>query len=158
MASRLSGFSTPIFGVQWEPPKVDVDVAFEILTHLENCRVLYYPYDAEDRNHVVQSVLQIRRVLNDAIAAGGLRGELSDHLRAMRSACIRFLDAVGVDPDGGIYVPDLANSFAFNDFILNQSLGVLRGTFGLRIAAIGTVFGLEPEEGLATILPEDSSD
>lgn len=47
IANRLTGFSTPIFGLQWTPAKLDQDVAREVIVFLEDKRSLYSPYEAE---------------------------------------------------------------------------------------------------------------
>ena len=97
IAARLNGFSTPIFGVQWQPPTVDVDVARRIITFLEDRRVLYSSYTNEVPEQCVQSVLQIRAFLTEVLGNGGIAKELAAPLRLMRGHCIRFLNRVGAN-------------------------------------------------------------
>ena len=55
IAARLNGFSTPIFGVSWNPPTADRDVAHRVLTDLEARRVLYQDHPREVSEDVVSS-------------------------------------------------------------------------------------------------------
>ena len=43
IATRLTGISTPIFGVSWTPAQSDVDAVRRTLVFLEDRRVLYAP-------------------------------------------------------------------------------------------------------------------
>ena len=67
LASRLNGVQIPIFGVQWTPPEPERKVVRDVLTVLEDRRVLYNPCAWELEDEVIQSVLRIRDVLTDAI-------------------------------------------------------------------------------------------
>lgn len=94
IASRLTGFSTPVFGVSWDPAQSDVEVVRRVLSFLEDRRVLYAPDDAEVPSHCVESVLHIREYLTDELGRGGVPIDVADSLRAMRAACRKFLDGV----------------------------------------------------------------
>jgi hypothetical protein len=152
IASRVNGISCPIFGVSWSPPVLDRDVARSIVAFLEDRRVLYEPSEVEVRSHCIDSVLQIRQTLTDALRDGRIAEDLADHLRAMRAACRRFLEAAGSDRDSDLWsyrdgVPGL------HDWRLNQALGELRGTFGVHVAQIAVKYGIDVEDRLAAILP-----
>jgi hypothetical protein len=49
------GFSTPIFGVSWDPPTVDRSVARKVIAYLEDRRVLYSPPSAKEHEDCVQT-------------------------------------------------------------------------------------------------------
>jgi uncharacterized protein DUF6650 len=159
IASRITGFSTPIFGLQWEAPTADVAVAREVIIFLEDRRVLFSPYAAEVPDHVLQSILEIRRVMTEILRRGGIAGELVDSLAAMRTACRKFIDAM----DGGrgrlIRVsPGDMHGGGTTSWIFNQNLGELRGVFGLLIAQIAVRYRIDVGDELSTILPLDPAD
>lgn len=59
LARRITGFSTPFFGVSWNPPAAERDTVRAILTFLEDRRVLFNPYHIEVEYEVRQSILKI---------------------------------------------------------------------------------------------------
>lgn len=89
--SRLTGISTPVFGVSWQPQEAAVDAATRVLTFLEDRRVLYVPSEVEVPAHCVASVLKIRSFLTVEIGRASLGDPLEESLRAMRASCRRFL-------------------------------------------------------------------
>ncbi|MDE2346796.1 MAG: hypothetical protein KGL13_10065, partial [Gammaproteobacteria bacterium] len=60
IAARLTGISSPIFGVSWKPPETERSVAKRVIAFLEDRRVLYSPSEMEVPDHCVESVLDIR--------------------------------------------------------------------------------------------------
>lgn len=130
------------------------------LTFLKDRRVLYVPSEVEVRHQCIMSVLEIRRYLTEVLAAGGTVDELSDHLRAMRSACRKFLTAVGHnDPMDQLWFPEPRDSApGLQNWSLNQALGELRGVFGVHVAQITAKYGVDVEDGLASILPLSGKD
>ncbi len=157
IATRITGFSTPLFGVSWNPPAADVAVARKVLTFLEDRRVLFNPSEAELPEHCIHSVLDIRRFLTDVMMEHGQADELQGNLRAMRAACRRFLDELNIDPERKrVIVPQHHyDVYNYGGWVLNQALGELRGVFGIHVAQIAVKYGLDVEDPLATIIPAD---
>ena len=93
---RITGISSPIFGISWNPEHTERDFAREVITFLEDRRVLYVPSEMEVPHHCVESVLQIRQFLTSMIGKLPEDSELAKSLRAMRAACRKFLSRTGV--------------------------------------------------------------
>lgn len=149
--SRITGFSVPIFGVQWNPPEADQAIARRVIGFLEDRRILYVPSEMEVPSHGVQSVLRIREFLTDEL--GKLTGDsqLAQSLRAMRAACRKFLDTVG--PEDGTIVSHAFDRGHYAGWEFNQALGEMRGVFGIYIAILAATHGLDIEPGLSSIVP-----
>ncbi|MCK6484839.1 MAG: hypothetical protein HUU22_04540 [Phycisphaerae bacterium] len=154
IASRLTGFSIPVFGVSWNPPEPEVAVARRVLTFLEDRRVLFNPYHLEVADQCVQSVVEIRRFLTNEIAALPDDSKVAEHLRGVRAACRKFLDGVHTGSRRILrpYTPGPFESEFFTE------LGELRASIGIRIAAIALMHGLDVEGELARTLPNADVD
>ena len=157
IATRLTGVSCPIFGLQWEPATSDVAVARGIIVFLEDRRVLYEPSQVEIPRWCVESAIEIRHQMTDLLVRGGVADELEGHLRAIRAACRQFVSTMG-DPDDErallIATDERAGQVVgLHDYQLNQALGELRATVGLHVAQIAVKYGIDIESPLETILP-----
>lgn len=154
VVARLTGFSIPIFGISWNPPKAEVTVARKVITFLEDTRVLYNPYYMEDLGHCISSVVEIRQFLTEEIGSLTHGNELVANLRAMRAACRKFLDGVRTKSygRGGFGRHGLAHDWQFM-----SALGELRGVIGLHVAALAAKHGLDVEGELESILPAKPS-
>ncbi|MBV9120703.1 MAG: hypothetical protein JOZ39_08330 [Chloroflexi bacterium] len=149
LASHLTGFSTPVFGVSWEPPTADVDLAKQVLARLEDRRVLYAPETVEIPSHCVDSVLEIRHILTDALTSTGSSSALADSVRAMRAACRKFLDETqALRLDSPVF------SGGYSEWIFLGALGEMRGVIGIHIAQICARYGIDVEPQLAAMLPK----
>ena len=138
---RLSGFSTPIGGVSWTPPSdSDFVVARRVIAFLENRRVLFNPSEVEVPEHCFQSVIEIRHYLTEEIGSLEAKSPLALALRGMRAECRRFLDA------NANRVPMYQG---YPEWVFLQSLGQLRGVFGVHIAEIAAQHKLDVEDPLA---------
>jgi hypothetical protein len=153
---RVTGISTPIFGVSWNPENTERDIARQAITYLEDRRVLYNPTIMECPDHCVQSVLQIREFLTSKIGELSEDTELSKSLRAMRASCRKFLNDTG-DPNGDIIKYGFQRGhYASWKFL--SALGELRGVFGIHVWKIAVAYGIDVETDLASIMPIADTD
>ena len=151
--SRLTGFSTPIFGASWTAATAERDIASELLLRLEDRRVLYSPSEAEIPHHCIQSVMEVRHILSDTLVKTGGSGVLADHIRAMGAASRRFLDRVGAGgrPDYGA----MRSEGHYLSWEFLDALGQFRGIVGVHIAAIAARFDLTVNGALTAVLPTE---
>jgi len=145
IAKNLTGISTPVFGVSWQPTENELDVVRKLLVFLEDRRALYNPYDIEMPEYVDRSIIEIRLELTEILKNLDKDSGISPHLRAMRAACRKFLNQTTSRHRHSYYRRENADFFA--------ALGKLRAIFGIQIAQLCVKYGVDIEEELATILP-----
>lgn len=152
IANRITGISCPFFGVSWNPPEPERNIAKRVITYLEDKRVLYSPYELEVPEHCASSILDLRRFLTNEI--GGIKKdvEIEKDLRALRAACRKFLDKTQKNGNKLRYPMHRLDNVTAWTFI--SGLGELRGVFGIHIAKIAVSYGVDVEEELASIIPE----
>lgn len=146
IAARITGFSIPIFGLSWNPPPAQITIARQVLDVLGDRRVLYELGERQVPEYCTCSVRQIREYLTSQIAAD-TSSELSGNLKAIRSACRRFLD----------FEQTQSNWQAF-DASFSDALGQFRSTVGQHIAIIAVKYQIDIEDQLASILPKMGAD
>ena len=145
---RVTGISTPIGGVSWEPSKTELAVARRVIAFLEDRRVLYAPGELEIPHHCVMSVIEICHYFTQELGYLDGASVLGANLRAMRAACRKFLDRVG--PDGSRVPRGIMG--------VCEALGELRGVIGVHLARVAAQFKLDIEDDLALILPARDQD
>ena len=67
IANRLTGISTPLGGVSWQPNDLEVSAARRVIAFLEDRRVLYAPDELDVPFHCVHQVLEIRHFLSSEL-------------------------------------------------------------------------------------------
>ena len=149
VARRITGISTPVFGVSWSPPENTRDIARRLVAFLEDRRALYAEYNMEYGPWVIESVLEIRSELTAILQACPEETNLTDPMRAMRAACRKFLDDVGHHEN--------MRRFPYMEGMW-LGLGELRAIFGLHLARLCAAYGVDVEPELASILPEPDED
>jgi len=145
-AVRLIGISTPVGGIDWEPPAEERDRTRQVLAHLAEQPVLCDPYDVAIGSFVTQSILSTRERLGGELE--GLAGDsvLAEGLRAMQAAC-RMFWGESQSPRSGYGSPYEAQ--------LHSTLGELRALFGIHVTRIACAYDLEVDAHLEGILPPE---
>jgi len=147
---RLTGISTPVFGVSWNPSESERAIAKRIVAELEDRRVLYNPSSLELPEHCAQPVIEIRHLLSTELGKLDNETNLAKSLRAMRAACHKFMDSVGANER---IIRFGARRGDFASWQFNSAVGELRGVFGVHVAQIAAQYGLDIEGELASIIP-----
>jgi len=155
LANRVTGFSIPIFGVSWNPPKLERKVAEDVITFLEDRRVLFNPFELEILEHCKQSVIKTREFLTQQLYDIQRGSDLDQRLRAMRAACRKFLDTLS---EHEVYFRQndgrLDNNIGLGGQMLFYSaMGELRGTLGVHIVHLLIMYGIDCEGDLMSVLP-----
>jgi hypothetical protein len=151
IGKRITGFSTPVFGLSWNPPETQRDIVRRLVAFLEDRRALYVDYVMEFGPWVEKSVLETRAELTDVLKRCPEEQALTEPIRAMRTACRKFLDRMG-SPSSK------QRRFYPNDALMWQALGEMRGVFGLHLARLCAGFGVDVEPELAAIFPDADTD
>ncbi len=145
IALGIAGDSTPVFGVSWNPPEAEREIVRKLLAFLEGQRALHNPFDIEMPKYVDQSIIEIRRELTWILETLDDSSEIAQHIRAMRAACRKFLNQDTPHSRHKHYGKSGTEFLA--------TLGEFRAAFGIQIAQLCVKYGIDIEEGLASILP-----
>lgn len=152
MGLEFTGASAFGFGVDWQRTEGDRAIARQVITFLEDRRLLFGARHIEDEAHCVQSALQIRALMTDQITRAKPGNELETCLRAMRAACRRFVEAGG--PEGRNFV----ERYGAGVDVFSLALGDMRTAVGVQVGLITTAFDLPLEPELASIIPPGDDD
>lgn len=155
---RISGFSTPVFGVSWEPGESEREPIRRLFVFLEDRRVLYVADHLEVLSDVSRSVLAIREQVTRTLQALPEDSTAVPSLRAMRAACRKFLMPYSDFPNVVGHVrwdgrPEREGEPGF--FV---ALGELRATLGIHLGTLAVTYGLDVESELAALLPAAEDD
>lgn len=142
IAKRITGISTPIFGISWNPPANEREIARGLLLFLEDKRALSYEQYCEYSPHVTESIINIRSELTNTLRSAAENSPMVEPLKAMRAACRKFLDESQV-----------RHGRSYLDHQTWIALGELRGVFGLHIARLCAMYGIDASEELCQIMP-----
>ncbi|HOF33063.1 MAG TPA: hypothetical protein PK624_05325 [Spirochaetota bacterium] len=149
---RITGINCSVFGISWNPSEAECNIAKRIIRFLEDRRVLYSPSEMEVPNHCVQSIIEIRKFLTTELQSLSNKSKLYDPVKAMRISCRKFLDKMNIEDNRFM---DNARSWGhWASWTFASALGELRGNFGIMVAQIATLYGIDVEDDLASIIPE----
>jgi hypothetical protein len=153
------GFNSALIGVSvsWQPVESDRVVVQEIITELEDRRVLYHSGSDENAKYCRDSVQQIREYLKLVLKKEPLRSDLDSDLattiKSMLSACREFLDATQhLDLDSE---PLLFSHGSGTQWRFIGALERLRTTFGMIILKLSVTYQIDLMGELEQILPRE---
>lgn len=148
---NITGLSCPIFGVQWNAPTIEADEAKKLVLFLEDKRVLFNPANMEDAGHCAQSVIEIRSEITKTLQALPSDSNLEKSLKRMRKACQEFSDKLGHPKYSDFDQPVQIS-------ILERELFKFRDKCGVSVAEIAVAYGLDVDDGLASIIPFNNAE
>jgi hypothetical protein len=140
---RPTGVSTPILGVQWEYRTGERQALEQLVAFLSARRALSASYEWEDEDHLNQSVIEIRGVLNSTLAASAHGSETYRLVEGLQDLCNEFLNAVGRPRTGKTGLRQHTQ----------QALQKLRESFRVKLAYIGKEGGIAAALELAAKIP-----
>ncbi|WP_371225588.1 DUF6650 family protein [Roseovarius sp. 2305UL8-3] len=97
LSERLTGFSTPFFGLSWQPKENETKAAQKLVTLLEDHGVLYRPYEAEVPDHCIRSIVRLRQDMTVFLGDQDRDTVVSECARRIRTACRKFMNSTGAD-------------------------------------------------------------
>ena len=144
--SRWTGFSTPIFGIQWNPPVLQMQIAKEVIIELEDRRVLFYAQHGEDLSYANQSAIQIRQMVNNELKKLDRDAPLYKSLSKLRKATRDFCNECDK-------IERASAEYPVTMSMLRSALEKFRKSVGQVVGEISVSFDLEIEDDLASIIP-----
>ena len=149
MKRRPTGVGLSWLGVTvtWEVVPGDAEYAQQVISELEDRRVLWGPRNPGDEPHCLESVREMRQVLKDQLKTPGLGKDLRRSLKAMSGACRKFIT------DGGDNGINFMQHEAAPVHAFSVALGELRSRVGLQAAVLAYHYDLDVHEDLKEILP-----
>ena len=150
IGNRLTGFSTPIFGLSWASPPSQREIIEELFDRLSDRRVLYSPYEGETPDHCIRSVIEIRGIITELLAKLRGNNDAAAHLKAIRASSRDFLDKT---QHMGGQIGGMGNTILFN-----SALGELRARAGIQIAMLAAEHDVDVPTELISILPPPVDD
>ena len=137
MLKRLSGLSTPLFGISWLPAPSEIDIAERLITFLSDRRILFGVLANENLNYAAKSIIKIRERLTCDLQELDGRSWLSKSLERMRQSSRLYLD-VDQSTTGSL------------DYSKCMHLEImrLRKVFALEIGQISCRYGIDLSEDM----------
>lgn len=153
LAKRLYLNPIPEGDCAWNPPEKDIEVAREAIEFLETCSVLFDVYELKDTENTVNSVMDIRDFLNKLSKEVPYKNPLRRFLEGMREACNNFAEKIHIP--GRIPIDP---SYWWPNVNYFTGIGELRGVFGVYIAQIAVMYGIDVNGSITTLLPVRHTD
>ena len=157
VASRITGFSTPFFGIEWQPPVSERDIAAKALTYIVSRNVLDVSFEKEESpERTYYDAEKIREELTKIMQEISWDTTVFRQLDAIREACSIFRRRLreGKLERYGYYSP-IPNEVGKAQFL--QALGGFRAACGIQIMVLCVTYKIDVPAKLAGCLPPPDS-
>lgn len=152
IASRITGFSVPIFGVSFNPPTADRTAAERAITDFEGRGLLYTHFQWEMPDQCYAAADDLREELTRQMKELSREAPIFHQLDAIRDACRVFREKLR--QEGVERVSDHANLQHHQKAEYLQALGGLRDAVGRQIMVLCVEYGIDVAPHLAAKLPD----
>jgi hypothetical protein len=151
IASRITGFSVPLFGISWNPPVSDRTAAERCITSLESTGLLYADFEWEQPNECYVAASRLRDELTRQLQELAREAPVFRQLDAIREACRVFRDTLRRKGFESVSHHSDLHDHQKAEFL--QTLGALRDTCGKQIMLLAVQYGVDVAPHLAAWLP-----
>ncbi len=153
IATRITGFSVPGFGIEWEPPVRQRDIAEKALTYIESRNLLDTSFEREESpERTYYDAERIREELTKLMQEVSRDTAVFRQLDAIRAACSVFrrtLRERNIERYG--FQSPIPTEVGKSQFL--HALGGLRDACGRQIMVLCVEYGIDPPTKLVGCLP-----
>ena len=133
LISKITGISTPIFGVSWRPEETERKIIRDLFITLEDKRVIGLLCTGF---FITPSVLQIRNELTNTLKRLNDSSPAVNSIRCMRAVCREYLEAQEKEGSTPLGLPPRKLYF----------------TFARHIMLLSTTYGIDLHENLSELI------
>jgi len=144
--SNFTGFTCPLFGLQWTPPQLEINVAKDLIIFLEDQRVIYDPLEGEDINLSLTAVHEIRKEVTELLKKTSFHTDISKLLRRLRKRSRDFCSVIENTIKQG-------SLDTVRHSIFLTELAKLRLDAGTVVGNLSVAYNLDIEDDLSSAIP-----
>ena len=157
IASRITGISIPFFGISWQPPVLERNIAEKALTYIESRNLLDVSFEREESpERTYYDAERIRDELTKLMQEVSRDTAVFRKLDAIRQACSIFRRRLREDKlDRYGYASPIPDEVGKAQFL--RALGGFRDACGIQIMVLCVMYGIDVPAKLASCLPPPDS-
>jgi len=151
---RLTGISTPLGGVSFQPvTENERKIAFQVISFLEDRRILYRTMGIEVHDWSVKSVFEIRSFLTEMISSTDDYPALTEDLKNIRKACRKFLNDVEADENSEFILDHKVENFKDKQKRFAEAFFDIRKPISRCVMELSYRYDIQIHGELRSILP-----
>lgn len=146
----MTGVSAAVGGAQWERRDDDAEIARRVLNLFADRRMLWKDFSVEIEEHCVVSANKVRDALGGHLDNPEIGTDLTRRLGLLQRLFRDFVDEVG--PAGEDRHGHRWSTHGID--VLSMALGRLRGLVGVQVGELAALYGLDVDDDLASLVPD----